>query len=72
MENLKIHNLQESIVNLINSSGLSIGTAYYIMKDITRELEDLYETVYLKEAGAAAQRSLSPDTPPAAEVEDDN
>ena len=41
-ENLRIDNLKSMIVRDINNSNLTIGTIYYILKDIVNEIEKLY------------------------------
>ena len=41
-ENLRIDNLKSMIVRDINNSNLTIGTIYYILKDVVNEIEKLY------------------------------
>lgn len=41
-ENLKTDNLRSEILRDITNSNLTIGVIYYIFKDLTRELENLY------------------------------
>jgi len=41
-ENLKVDNLRTVILNAITSSNLTVGVIYYIFKDMTKELESLY------------------------------
>lgn len=41
-ENLRIDNLRNMITRDVNMSNLSIGTVYYILKDILNEIGDLF------------------------------
>ena len=41
-ENLRIETFRNNLLELINSSQLSLGTIYYILKDIYNEVEKLY------------------------------
>lgn len=68
-ENLRIDNLRTIVLNAITNSNLTVGVIYYIFKDLTKELENLYnqrvdaeykEFCELANKGAAAaQRSES-------------
>ncbi len=62
--------LYDNIFDSINNSGLPIATAYFVVKDLFRDLEIAYQQVYNQEAASengATQPSGSsdPDTPPA-------
>lgn len=41
-ENLRIETFRNNLLELINNSQLSLGTIYYILKDIYDEVEKLY------------------------------
>jgi hypothetical protein len=41
-ENLKINNLSNELIRDINKSNLSIGSIYFILKDIYKDIEKLY------------------------------
>lgn len=41
--NFAIKQFYEALIQLINNCGLPIGTAYFILKDLTKELEQGYE-----------------------------
>ena len=41
--NFAIKQFYEALIQLINNCGLPIGTAYFILKDLTNELEQGYE-----------------------------
>lgn len=41
--NFAIKQFYEALIQLINNCGLPVGTAYFILKDLTNELEHGYE-----------------------------
>lgn len=41
--NFAIKQFYETLIQLINNCGLPIGTAYFILKDLTNELEQGYK-----------------------------
>lgn len=43
MNNYDIFKFKENLLNLINNSGLMIGTAYFVVKDVFKELEEGYK-----------------------------
>lgn len=68
-ENLKIQHLKDMVLRDINDAHLEAGIVYYIMKDIIRDVENIYnEQVQIEykefcdEANAeATQRALESD-----------
>lgn len=58
-----MENLRKQLVDAINNCGLPLEAAYYIMKDVYRDLSDTYES-YLKqqeaqkEAESASEKEL--------------
>lgn len=48
--NFAIKQFYEALIQLINNCGLPIGTAYFILKDLTKELEQGYEQAAKAEA----------------------
>ena len=48
--NNNIKQFYEALVQLINSCNLPIGTAYFILKDLTRELQQGYEQAAFAES----------------------
>lgn len=47
--NIQIENTRKNLVNDINNSGLPVGVALYILKDIVHELENAYNTIIQRE-----------------------
>lgn len=43
MNNYDTFKFKEDLLRLINNSGLMIGTAYFIVKDVFKELEEGYK-----------------------------
>ena len=43
VNNLDIYKFKEDLVSLINNSNLLAGTAYYVMKDVLKDLEDTFK-----------------------------
>ena len=50
MNNLSIKYFHQQLIALINNSGLPVGTAYFIVKDILNELEKTYLDCAYKES----------------------
>ena len=50
MNNLTIKYFHEQLLQLVNSCGLPVGTAYFILKDVLREVEKVYNECLYKEA----------------------
>ena len=50
MNNLSIKYFHQQLITLINNSGLPVGTAYFIVKDILNELEKTYLNCAYKES----------------------
>ena len=42
MNNYMIEDFHQKLIGLINNSGLTVGTAYFILKDTLNSLEKLY------------------------------
>lgn len=61
MENftLKIEEYKNQIIDLTNNSGLPIGAIYYIMKDLYKDLETLYNKQVQQEYQARKQQQES-------------
>lgn len=60
--NLTIENTRQAVVEIINQSGLPIGVAYYVLKDIMADLSNSYNTYLVKaerEAMQAAQQAAA-------------
>lgn len=49
MNILTVEAFKQRLVDTINSSNLDLATAYYVMKDCYRDLEDLYRDTLAKE-----------------------
>ena len=49
---LKYEKFKQTIMQIIQSSGLDVGIVYFILKDIVKEVEQLYFTQVQKEASA--------------------
>lgn len=47
--NLKIQQVKQNIAQVVAESKLPVGLAYYIMKDLTQELEQAYFEIVNKE-----------------------
>ena len=50
MNNLGIKIFQQNLYKLINTCGLPVGTAYFILKDATAELEKTFNECAYKES----------------------
>ena len=40
--NKEIEQYRRQLISLTNNSGLSVGAAYYVLKDVYRDMESLY------------------------------
>ena len=53
MKNLQISNLYDNLINSCTNSDLPVGTVYFVLKDVFRDIEQVYfeaiETEYLKQ-----------------------
>ena len=47
--NNSLNDLRKEIVELINKSQVPVGVAYYIIKDVYRDIEIAYEAAVLNE-----------------------
>lgn len=47
--NTQLYNLKNDLVNIINKSGLPVGVAYYIIKDLFMEIQNAYEATLKSE-----------------------
>lgn len=45
MNNLQSYKFHQDLINLVNSSGIDVATAYFIIKDVLREVEGEYNKV---------------------------
>lgn len=54
--NFAIKQFYEALIQLINNCGLPIGTAYFILKDLTNELEQGYEQAAKAETEQGSQQ----------------
>lgn len=50
--NLEIENFRNSLINLLNTCNLPVGTAVYIMKDVYNLLIDQYKQILEEEKKA--------------------
>ena len=48
--NTQINFFKKNIANVIGNSQLPVGVLYYILKDVMRDIENLYEDALQKEA----------------------
>ena len=69
MSNLDIYKFKEDLVSLINNSNLLAGAAYYVMKDVLKDLENTFkqgiDQDYIKLQNANNQQEI-----PVEEVEE--
>lgn len=56
--NYQIEIFHQEIINILNKSGLPIGVAYYIMKDVLKELEDAYIQAINKEKNQTSEEVI--------------
>ena len=42
MNNLSIYEYRQKLIELTNNCGLTIGSAYFVVKDLAKELEENY------------------------------
>ena len=50
MNNLSIKQFYEQLLQLVNSCGLPVGTAYFVLKDVLNEVEKVYNNCLYKES----------------------
>lgn len=48
--NTRINFFKKNIANVISNSQLPVGVLYYVLKDVFKEIETLYENTLQKEA----------------------
>ena len=53
---LHLYYLRKQIETILNNSKLPIDAAYYVLKDVLMEIEDLYRQQIEKEAAMAASK----------------
>ena len=49
MENLKLATFRSQLIQIITNNELSLGTTYYILKDVVSQIEELYQETLQKE-----------------------
>lgn len=60
--NTQLYNFKNDLVNTINKSGLPVGIAYYIIKDLFMEIQNAYETTLKNEKNVALMNSTKEET----------
>lgn len=64
---LAIENLKQNLYEVLNNSGLTIGTAYYVCKDVLYDLEK----AYVNEIRQEQQEMLTKKESPTIEIEEE-
>ena len=59
---IKYKQFQSFIMQAISTSGLNVGEVYFILKDILREVEALYEAQINKELQETQQQDNGPES----------
>lgn len=54
-----LYNFRKDLENLINNSGLPIDAAYFVLKDIMREIDSIYTQEIEREEIEAAQAAAA-------------
>lgn len=54
-----LYNFRKDLENLINNSGLPIDAAYFVLKDIMREIDSIYKQEIEREEIEAAQAAAA-------------
>ena len=57
-QNLKIQETYETIINILVNSNLQVGTLYFMLKDILRDIEDAYNMGVEEELNALQKEQL--------------
>ena len=57
-QNLKIQETYEAMLSILVNSNLQVGTLYFILKDILRDIEDAYKTGVEEELNALQKEQL--------------
>lgn len=52
-----LYEFRKDLENLINNSGLTIDAAYFVLKDVMSEINELYKEQIKREAAIAASQS---------------
>lgn len=47
--NTQLYNFKNDLINTVNKSGLPVGIAYYIVKDLFMEIQNAYEATLKNE-----------------------
>lgn len=56
--NTHLYNLKNDLVNTINKSGLPVGVAYYIIKDLFMDIQNAYEMTLKNEKESALMNNI--------------
>ena len=51
-----LYKFRQDLENLINNSGLTIDAAYFVLKDVMGEIDELYREQIKREAAIAASQ----------------
>lgn len=62
--NLEIENFRNSLINLLNTCNLPVGTAVYVMKDVYNLLIDQYKQILEEEKKAQIYDEIECDITP--------
>lgn len=54
-----LYNFRKDLENLINNSGLPIDAAYFVLKDIMHEMDNIYKQEIKKEEVEAAKAAAA-------------
>ena len=69
--NYQMEVFHEQLVEIVNRSGLPIGTAYYIVKDVLNELEVGYRKAIFNEKNSSTE-TVTEEVPLNEELNDEN
>lgn len=47
--NTQLYNFKNNLINTVNKSGLPVGIAYYVVKDLFMEIQNAYEATLKNE-----------------------
>lgn len=70
--NTHLYNLKNNLINTINESGLPVGVAYYIIKDLFMDIQNAYETTLKNEKEMALINNVKKTEEIDEEIHDDS
>ena len=70
--NTQLYNFKNDLINTVNKSGLPVGIAYYVVKDLFMEIQNAYEATLKNEKEMALLNNAKEIEKVEEEVHDDS